>query len=263
MPFEDDLLLLGVDLGDRPALAVVDLCLAVVDAGDDLIAGGEARLAHFDLLGAELPRLAPHRSRQLVQALHLDVSLRDHHRVLAALEGLLPVADHRLAAGLGVGGDRHPLLGDVETERLASLALADALRRLAVELVAVADHLVEVDRLAALGERAEQAAGLDLPQLLGVADQDQLRFGSLGVGDETGEGRRVDHPRLVDQQHRSLPQAIAALVLGAVELDQQAGDDRRRQALVAQHVRRAPGRRRGAQLDPRLRPALAPRRRSR
>ena len=50
----------------------------------------------------------------------------------------------------------------VEAQRLAPLALADALRRLAVKLVLVADHLVKVDRLGAIRKRAEQAACLDL-----------------------------------------------------------------------------------------------------
>src|SRR6476646_3083374 len=44
--------------------------------------------------------------------------LGDHHRVHVALVGLVPVADPRLAAPLGVGGDRDPVLGHVEVQGL-------------------------------------------------------------------------------------------------------------------------------------------------
>jgi hypothetical protein len=55
--FEYDATLGGVDLGDAPALAVEDLGGAVVDAGDDEIAGGEAGLSRErrrPLLGGRL-----------------------------------------------------------------------------------------------------------------------------------------------------------------------------------------------------------------
>ncbi len=50
----------------------------------------------------------------------------------------------------------------IETKRLAPLSLADPLRRFAVKLVLVADHLVKLDRLGAIRDRAEQPARLDL-----------------------------------------------------------------------------------------------------
>jgi hypothetical protein len=180
--FEGHAALGRVNLRNPPALAVEDFGAWVVDAGDDEIAGGKARLAHFDLLRSELPGLAADLARNLVQAPHLGVLLGDHHRVLAALVRLMPVADHRLASLLRVWRDRDSLLGLVEDKRLVALALPDPLRRLAVEVVAVSDHLVKVDRLATLREGAEQPARLDLAKLLGVADQDELRLRSLGVG---------------------------------------------------------------------------------
>ena len=48
--------------------------------------------------------------------------------------------------------------------------------------MAVADHLVEVDRLGPLRDGAEEAARLDLPELLGIAEKDELGLGRLGVG---------------------------------------------------------------------------------
>jgi hypothetical protein len=74
----------------------------VVDAGDDLVAGREAGLPHFDLLRAELafcPHLLP---RQRVQLADLGVPLGDHQGVLALAEALPPVGDHRLPPRGGV-----------------------------------------------------------------------------------------------------------------------------------------------------------------
>jgi len=79
---------------------------------------------------------------------------------------------------------------------------------------------------------------------------------SLGVGDESCQRSGVHHPRLVDQEDRFARQTLAAVVLGPVQLQEQAGDARSGQAFGSHDVRRAPGRRCGAQLDPRLRPAL-------
>jgi len=61
-------------------------------------------------------------ARHRVQALDLDVSLGHHHGVLAALVCPVPVAEHRLAAGICVGGDRDPLAGLIEAKRLPPLA---------------------------------------------------------------------------------------------------------------------------------------------
>lgn len=134
----------------------------VVDAGNDLIAGGEGRAADLDLALAEYPRLLADISRHRVQLLDLGVSLGDHYGVLGALVGPMPIGDHRLAPRIGVGGDRDPLSGLIEAQRLAALACAYPLRRDAVKLVLVADHLVQVDRLGAFRQRPEQTARLDL-----------------------------------------------------------------------------------------------------
>ena len=68
----------------------------------------------------------------------------------------------------------------------------------------VADHLVQVDRVGALGQRPEQAARLDLAELLGIADQDELCLCLLGVVDQPRQVGGVDHPGLVDQQDRAV-----------------------------------------------------------
>ena len=90
--------------------------------------------------------------------------------------------------------------------------------------MAVADHLVQHDRLAAVGDRREESARLDLAELSGIADQDQLGVGRLGVVDQAGEGCRVDHPRLVDQQHRAGLHRRPALVRLPVEVGKKPRD---------------------------------------
>ncbi len=65
--FEGHAPLGGVDLGDPPPLAVEDFGARIVDADDDEIAGGETRLADFDLLPAKLPGLTADLAGNLVQ----------------------------------------------------------------------------------------------------------------------------------------------------------------------------------------------------
>jgi len=184
---ENDPTSLGVHLGDFPALAVVDCCVAVVDAGDEEIAGGKWGAADHDLLGAEPPFGLDQLARRRVQALNLDVSLRHHQRVLALGEGLPPVTDHRCALQLGGLGDRHPLGLPVEAQCLSRVTLADQLRRIAVNLVEVADHFVQVDGVGSLRDRGEQAARLDRAKLLGVSDQDELCASLIRMGDQAGK----------------------------------------------------------------------------
>jgi hypothetical protein len=60
----------------------------------------------------------------------------------------------------------------------------------------------ELDRGQPGGQGAEQAAGVDLGQLVGVADQHDLDLLLLGVVEQPGELAGADHAGLVDHQHR-------------------------------------------------------------
>ena len=116
--------------------------------------------------------------------------------------------------------------------------------------MAVADHFIEADRLGAVGERGEEAARLDLAELGGVADQDQLRLGCLGVVDQAGQVGRVDHPGLVDQQDGA--RAAVADLPAARRGRARRGASRRWSPSSPSERRtfgRPPGRRRRAQLD--------------
>jgi hypothetical protein len=197
-----------------------------------LIAGSEGSAADFDLLAAQPAFGSDQLARGRVQALDLDVSLRHHQRVLALGVRAPPVLDHHHTALLGVPGNRDPLLGSVEAQGLPSLPLADELRRLAVELVVVADHFVEVDGLGALCDRREQPARLDRAKLLWVSDQDQLRSGLIGVADHSGQILRADHPGLIDQENRAGGKAN----LTAIKVAKQTGNGRRLKAIAAKDV---------------------------
>ena len=118
------------------------------------------------------------------------------------------------------------------------------------------DHLVEADLIATRGDRREEAAGLDLAELGGIADEDELRVGPLGVVDQPRQRRRVNHPRLVDQEDRARPKRRPTVLLAGVWPGEQPGDGARVETLGAQDVRRPPGRRGDDQLVSARRPAL-------
>src|SRR5205085_2804029 len=147
-----------------PALAVEDLRLLVVDPRDHLVADREPPAADGDLLAAESPLRLQQLACPLVQVRALGVQPGDHQRVLAALPRLPPVGDDRHATQLVVCRDYDPALPRVAVERLRAVPFADQPRRLAVEVVTMADHLVQTDLLAARGDRREEASSLDLAE---------------------------------------------------------------------------------------------------
>jgi hypothetical protein len=169
-------------------------------------------------MSPSLPSSPHKRPRHRVQLPYLGVGAAEHHRVISSGKGPPPVGDHRLTLGVGVACDRHPLLGPVELERLRPPALAHQPKPLAVERPLVADLLAQVDRLRADGDEREEAPGHDLGQLPRVADEDELGLADFGVMHQPGQRARVDHRRLVDQEHRALGHGREAPGDGVVEL---------------------------------------------
>lgn len=82
------------------------------------------------------------------------------------------------------------------------VAVSEGRERVAVPPVPLPPDLTQLQRAEALGEPAERSACLDLGQLPVVADQDQLRRGTLGRMRKGGEVPGPGHPGLVDDQHR-------------------------------------------------------------
>ena len=91
-----------------------------------------------------------------------------------------------------------------------------------------------------LREGGEHAAGLDLGQLLRVADEHDLRTVHGCVAQQGCEGSGADHAGLVDHEHGSLVESLVAVLEVEVEL----GDRRRADARAGlQLVRRSGGER--------------------
>ncbi len=181
----------------------------VVDAGDDLIAGGEARLADFDLLRAELalPASAPRApSRSASQP-----------RRFAWRSSPRPRRARRTRASRRPsprGGPRRR--GRPSPARLSDRAQAPRRPRprgSASPPRGQARARGGSPRRGGSARCGRQPRGTGRPPRSRRAARDRRRGRAsprrLGVVDQARQGRRVDHPGLVDQQHRALRQAVA------------------------------------------------------
>ena len=257
MPTSSTRRALGVDRLDPPALAVVDPGAVVVDPGDDLVADREAE--------PRRPRSPARRAglRLFITSRASAFSRATSALRLATISASSPSEkerhqsrDHLLAAGLGVGARRPPARpsGRPRSPRRRGPRGSAWRPRGRVRGSWRITSSRKTGSVRATIER-EEAARLDLAELGRVADQDQLGVGLAGVVDQPRQGRRVDHPGLVDQEDRVAPQRVASAA-PAVELGEEAGDARGVESLRAQDVGGAPGRRRHPQPDPGAGPGL-------
>jgi hypothetical protein len=87
-------------------------------------------------------------------------------------------------------------------DRLARPARRQRLRRVALPVLALPAYLGDLGRNRGARQRPERRAGLDRLQLLGVADQHDLRARLLGMRRQHPlHLARADHAGLVDHQH--------------------------------------------------------------
>ena len=105
--------------------------------------------------------------------------------------------------------------------------------------MALAAVLDQFDRVEIAGQGGEGAAGVDLGQLVGVADQYHFGVGPFRQGEEAVQFAGADHPRLVDDQHRPPRQAAAGA--GAAGVDEEPVDGLRGDPGAALELRRPPG----------------------
>ena len=70
----------------------------------------------------------------------------------------------------------------------------------------------------------ERAAGLDLGELAGIADQHDLGAGCLGVGEDSVEFAGADHGGLVDHDHVAVGQCQRAVELPEQPVDRERWD---------------------------------------
>lgn len=119
------------------------------------------------------------------------------------LVGVPPVGDELFAGGFGsVGGDDPPVPA-VGRDGVGGVTVAELVERVDLPAVLLAAVVVELDGGQPRGEGAEQAAGVDLGQLVRVPDEDHLHVAGLGLGEQAGELASADHPRLVRDQYRT------------------------------------------------------------
>ena len=94
---------------------------------------------------------------------------------------------------------RARVAGQLQTT--AHVAAADELEHPPAPLVALAAVLGQDDRVGTDDQRAEGAAGVDLGQLMVVADQHDRGTGGAGVLDQGVQVAGRQHARLVDDDH--------------------------------------------------------------
>ena len=223
-------------------MAVDHVKPAVVSGGDHAVASREAALTGLELIGPEAAGVPHVFARAAVEVGDIGPAVGDHHRVLAAPVGSPPVLYKRGARLLGAGGCHNPAVVVVVAGEALDVAAPQRSERLTVPPLALTSDLVELVGAQPFGEGAERAARVDLGKLTVVADEHELGLGALSRAGELGEVTRADHPRLVDDEHRSALQFDPP-----VEPVSEAGDRCRVNAsLIAQLARRA-GRERAAE----------------
>jgi hypothetical protein len=130
------------------------------------------------------------------------------------LGGLPPVGELGLYGVRWVVGDGEAAALVLKEDVCVDVAVAqggDGAYLFGVDLAAVAG---ELDGAETLADGAERATSLDLGELVGIADADEL---ALGGGDVLGEPlvfARADHAGLVDQEHGAGREGLASVEVG-------------------------------------------------
>jgi hypothetical protein len=176
--------------------------------------------------GAGEPSGGEHRGAgTVVEVGDIVAAQRDHDRAgQVVLRGGPPVVDQRGPDLFGGGGSVDPAVLAVGGESSVDLAVAELVERDLFPHVLLPPVVGQFDRGEPGGQGAEQAAGVDLGQLVGVADEHDLHGLRFGVVEEAGELAGADHPGLVDHEHRpGLERRPVAVVVEAGEQPRQGG----------------------------------------
>ena len=121
-------------------------------------------------------------------------------------------AVHKVSArDLARLGHLHHAMGFIGMDRLAGTARRQRPGRVALPVLMLPAYRGDLGRTVALGERAERRTSLDRLQLLGIADQHNLRPRLFGARQHPLHLPRTDHARFVDHQHVTRPRQLAAL----------------------------------------------------
>ena len=125
------------------------------------------------------------------------------HQAAVGVVGGVPVGEQSADDFVGVPPDVEPAVALVEVERSVGVAVTDELDGLALPALFLAAVVDQRDRRKPGREGAEDAAGFDRGQLVGVADDDELPACRVDARDELGERAGAEHAGLVDDQNGS------------------------------------------------------------
>jgi len=196
-----------VNRHDGGAIAIVDIACEVTALDDDAVADRERAAGQHQLLGAKPPRLSHNSTGAGVQLRDVGAPVGDHDRRLGIVRRP-PVADKTVVRRVGVALDHDPVVSVVQRERLVGPPFPEVLERHALPDVDLAAILGQLDREAALDEPAERAAGLDLLQLVVVADKNELPASSLDRLQYESELASRQHAGLVDDEDATLGERV-------------------------------------------------------
>ena len=106
----------------------------------------------------------------------------------------------------------HPVVGAHPIECLGDPAVREVGDGVAFPADALASVLRQRVNRMMFSEVAEEPAGVDLRELLGIPDEDYLRPDARRVIEKRCEGTGADHPRFIDHQHCVGVQLLLAVV---------------------------------------------------
>jgi hypothetical protein len=207
-----------VDVGDRATGAVEDSEAVVVAQGEHLVADSEADVAAGELIVAHLARRLETLASTVVEVGDLLASGGEHHGLFAVGAGVMPLVHELVLDSVGVGRVVDAAVGLIGVERLVGVALPELRERSALPRLVLASVLGELRGFDPFGESGEGAAGVDLGELAGVADEHDLGAGSLGVFEEPEQLASADHGGLIDHDYVLRRESVG---VGSVEVAEQ------------------------------------------
>jgi hypothetical protein len=146
-------------------------------------------------------------------------------RVPASGVGDPPVLDGACVHLGGVVEDPDPVVGEVGVPGVVDVAVAEVVEGFDLPRLGLATVDGQLGHLPAedADGGGESATGLDFGELVVVPDQDDLRPGRLGGGDEVVEVDGAAHPDLIDDHHAVRGEGLVAGVV--VEAGDRERDD--------------------------------------
>lgn len=226
--------LFWVGAGDGEALAGDEALVRERGEDDGLVSGGVGPSSGGDeVRSRETSRLVHVVAGEAVEVPDVVPAPGQQGGVVPVVDVSRPLLDHPDQRFGAVRAQGCATAGEIPVDRFVDVAVAELAQGPAFSGVVLADVAVEggEDGGMALEERSQRAAGPDGGELPGVADEDELRPGGLGVGDDLVEVSVGGHGGLVEDHDR--PRVEGDLLM--LQAPQERGDGARLDVgLVAQ-----------------------------